>query len=288
MVQTMQHRHFNTSDGVRLHYLEAGSSGRPLVMIHGWSASAAVFKRQFDALTKVVRVIAVDMRGCRESDKPDHGYRVSRYAADLRDLLDALDLQEVDLLGQSMGASVIWCYLDLFGHENRIKRLILVDGTPPCASPKPGWSDEEKFKHGVLLEYEALSDFFQETKKATTAEAVKASGRMNMFVSKEFPEEDLDFFIEEAMKFPREYAAEILYDVSLGDWRDVPRRITLPTLAITCRGRPSSEQRHAWLATQMPHARIEYFNPDEGGSHMMFFENPEKFNRLVVDFLVQT
>lgn len=256
-----------------------------MIMIHGWSGSAAVFKRQFDALTKVARVIAVDMRGCGESDKTDHGYRVSRFAADLRDLLDALDLHEVDLLGQSMGASVIWCYLDLFGHENRAKRLILVDGTPPCASPKPGWSEEEKTKHGILFEYEALSDFYQNTKKATSAEAVKTSDMMKMFVSEQFPDEDMDFLIREVMKFPRDHAAELLYDVSVGDWRDVPRRIKLPTLAITCRGRPSSEQRHAWLATQMPHARIEYFDPDEGGSHMMFFENPEKFNRLVVGFL---
>ena len=99
-----------------LRYHEAGA-GKPLVMLPGWSQSAAEFKYQVGPLAKNRHVIALDMRGHGESDKPKSGYRISRLAADLREVLIALDLHDVDLLGHSMGCSVSWCYLDLFGAE---------------------------------------------------------------------------------------------------------------------------------------------------------------------------
>jgi non-heme chloroperoxidase len=79
-----------TSDGVTLRYLEAGS-GAPLVMVPGWSQTATQFKHQLERLSDRYGVIALDMRGHGESDKPDHGYRISRFAKDLHDALIALD-----------------------------------------------------------------------------------------------------------------------------------------------------------------------------------------------------
>jgi non-heme chloroperoxidase len=117
-----------TNDSVRIHYTEAGN-GAPLVLVPGFSQSAAEFGKQIDDLGRDRRVIAMDHRGHGESDKTDHGYRVARLAADLRDLLEALDLRKVTLLGHSLGCTVIWCYWDLFDH-GRIDRLILVDQGP--------------------------------------------------------------------------------------------------------------------------------------------------------------
>ena len=54
-----QSKHFTTSDGVRLHYLEAGS-GNPLVLIHGWSQCAEEFKHQIAGLSNRYHVIAID------------------------------------------------------------------------------------------------------------------------------------------------------------------------------------------------------------------------------------
>jgi pimeloyl-ACP methyl ester carboxylesterase len=54
--------HVTTSDGVRLHYLEAGA-GQPLVLIPGWSQTAAMYQHQLDGLGQYSRVIALDMRG---------------------------------------------------------------------------------------------------------------------------------------------------------------------------------------------------------------------------------
>ena len=77
---------FTTNDGVKLHYLEAGS-GNPLVMIPGWSQSAMEFKYQLTGLSDKYHVYALDMRGHGESAKPNHGYRIQRLSADVHDFL---------------------------------------------------------------------------------------------------------------------------------------------------------------------------------------------------------
>lgn len=109
--------YFTSKDGVRLFYDDIGR-GRPLVLIHGWTFSGRFFHRNVPVLAENARVITVDLRGHGRSDKPDRGYRIPRLAADLRDLLLELDLRDVTLLGWSLGAPVIWSYLELFGRDN--------------------------------------------------------------------------------------------------------------------------------------------------------------------------
>ena len=85
-----------------LRYIEAGS-GPTLLMLHGWSQGAALFKHQIAGLSDRYRVIALDIRGHGLSDKPDFGYRISRLAADLEEFMAGLDLRDVNLLGHSAG-----------------------------------------------------------------------------------------------------------------------------------------------------------------------------------------
>ena len=107
---------FQTSDGVQLSWLEAGS-GQTLLMLPGWSQSAALFRDQFEGLSDQFHCLALDYRGHGESEKTDHGYRISRFAQDVQELLEHLQLGQVTLLGHSMGASVIWAFLDVFGSD---------------------------------------------------------------------------------------------------------------------------------------------------------------------------
>src|SRR5690349_1188795 len=123
---------FTTSDGVRLHYIEAGS-GDVLLMIPGWSQTAAQFKHQLSGLSDRYRVIALDMRGHGESDKPNHGYRIHRLSADVHEFILANNLKNVTLAGHSMGCSVIWGYWELFGRD-KVGKLILIDQMPMITS----------------------------------------------------------------------------------------------------------------------------------------------------------
>ena len=68
-------KYFRTNDGVRLHYLEAGA-GKPLVLVHGFSQTAEQFKFQIEGLGDRYRVIALDLRGHGESEKPNFGLKI--------------------------------------------------------------------------------------------------------------------------------------------------------------------------------------------------------------------
>jgi pimeloyl-ACP methyl ester carboxylesterase len=106
-----------TSDGVRLRYVDEGA-GRPVVLLAGFCAPLETWEFQRRALLDAgYRVVAVDRRSHGGSDSPAYGQRMARHGKDLWDVLTALDLDDVVLVGGSMGGSTIWAYYDLFGME---------------------------------------------------------------------------------------------------------------------------------------------------------------------------
>ena len=273
--------HVTTSDGVRLHYLEAGS-GKPLVLIPGWSQTAAMYQHQLDGLGQSYRVIALDMRGHGESDKPAHGYRIARLAIDTHDALVALNLRDVTLAGHSMACAVIWSYWEHFGSD-RLSKLILIDQAP-TATAWPGWTDEEKATAGTLFDPTSLYDT---AAGLSGPEGGKATENLitNAFFTTAFPQEQRTWVLAENLKFPRRYAARLLVDHCAQDWRDVIPRITLPTLVVGGRASFFNPKSQAWIGQQIPGARVEIFDAHEGGSHFMWLENPTKFNQVVRAFM---
>lgn len=268
-------------DGTRLSYIEAGS-GRPLVMIPGWSQSAAEFKHQIDDFAQDRRVIALDMRGHGESSKPDHGYRISRLACDLHEALAALDLAEVDVLGHSMGCSVIWSHLTLFGVE-RLGRLLLIDQAP-AVTGRPHWSEEERLDCGCLMPSATELYGFCDAVRAAGDEEAEADLLAGMFTGA-MPRDELLWIARENLKFPRTHAADLLFHHCLLDWRDAIRRIDRPTLVVGGAKSIFPPRSQEWIAEQISGAELRIFAEDEGGSHFMFYENPQAFNALVRDFL---
>lgn len=109
MRPTPQRHSFKNGDGVDLSWLESGS-GPTLLMLPGWSQSAAMFREQFADLSDRFHCLAQDHRGHGERERPDHGYRISRLARDLREFIEHRELDDITLLGHSMGASVMWGY----------------------------------------------------------------------------------------------------------------------------------------------------------------------------------
>lgn len=269
-----------TNDGVRLEYIDNGE-GQPLVMIPGWSQTAEQFRYQIDGLSDRYRVIAVDLRGHGESEKVDHGYRISRLAQDVHDLLTSLDLNDVVLLGHSMGCSVIWNYWDLYGAE-RLSKLILVDQSPFLTS-NSAWSDEELEASGALFDAQALYD----TCNALAGPDGEATtvGFIGGMVTGAISEDEKDWIIQRNFTMPRAYAAELLYNHCTQDWRDVIPRINLPTLVVGGRVSMVPWKAVEWISGQIGGSRLEIFEEDEGGQHFMFIEGSEKFNQLLSDFI---
>ncbi|MFK3983786.1 alpha/beta fold hydrolase [Micromonospora sp. NPDC050397] len=268
-----------TNDGVRIHYVDVGQ-GEPVVLLPGFSQTAAQFAKQITELSRDYRVIAVDHRGHGRSGKPDHGYRVSRLAGDLRDLIHTLDLREVTLLGHSLGCTVIWCYLDLFGGD-RVGRLVLVDQAAVTSADLV--PQEQAVELGGIFTAELAFGIAAGMRGANPDATAKMI--VGMMHTPTLSGEDADWITEQNLLLPRKHAVTLHLDHYGNDWRDVLPRITVPTLVIGGASSFFDARVPRWVAAQIPGAQVRVFSEAERGSHLMFWENPELFNTVVREFL---
>jgi non-heme chloroperoxidase len=115
---------------VELFYQDIGS-GRPVVLIHGWPVSHAMWEYQLLELPRHGnRVIAYDRRGFGHSSKPWDGYDYDTLADDLKGLLDGLDLQDVTLVGFSMGGGEVARYMNRHGGV-RVAKAVFISAVTP-------------------------------------------------------------------------------------------------------------------------------------------------------------
>jgi non-heme chloroperoxidase len=121
----------SSTPAVNLHYQDVGQ-GPAVVLIHCWPLSHRAWERQVDALIEGgFRCVAYDRRGFGQSDQAAGGYDYDTLAADLHDLLVALDLWDVALVGYSMGGGEVARYLARYGAE-RVSRAVLIATALPC------------------------------------------------------------------------------------------------------------------------------------------------------------
>jgi non-heme chloroperoxidase len=112
-------------------YYEDHGSGQPVVLIHGYPLDGHSWERQLPGLLESgKRVITYDRRGFGRSSQPTTGYDYDTFAADLKALVDKLDLHEAVLAGFSMGTGEITRYLGTYGSD-RIARAVLFGPLPP-------------------------------------------------------------------------------------------------------------------------------------------------------------
>ncbi|GAA5174610.1 alpha/beta fold hydrolase [Pseudonocardia eucalypti] len=109
--------------GVRLHVRDVGR-GRPVLLIAGFGLDHEVWHAQLRDLAPSYRVLGLDLRGTGSSDKPVRGYGMDRLVADVRTVLDRLDLRDVSLVGYSFGGQVGLAVAA--AGERRLAQLVLV------------------------------------------------------------------------------------------------------------------------------------------------------------------
>ena len=118
------------ADGTRLFVRSAGS-GRPIVFVSPWGLNADWWEYQTIALAdSSLRCITFDRRGHARSDEPVSGYDFETLAADIGAVIEQLDLRNVLLIGQSMGAAEAVRYLSRF-NQGRVTRAALIATTTP-------------------------------------------------------------------------------------------------------------------------------------------------------------
>jgi pimeloyl-ACP methyl ester carboxylesterase len=102
------------------------AKGSAIVCIHGLTANHTCWASVADVLSPAHRLIAYDLRGRGESDKPEKGYSLALHGEDLLGLLDHFGLKKAVLVGHSLGAHIAVRFAAV--HPERVARLVLVDG----------------------------------------------------------------------------------------------------------------------------------------------------------------
>jgi non-heme chloroperoxidase len=252
---------FMTSDGVRLHVIEAGPpKAQTIVFVPGWAMPAWIFQRQIAAFSRAYHVVALDPRGQGDSDIPPDGYNLIRRGQDIGDLLAELPGRPVLLVAWSLGVLDSLSYVQQAG-DARLAGLVLIDNSigeepPPQPSPLP-------LRRGPRLEREVqMRRFVQGMFRSAPGEAYLAR------------------LTETALRTPVEAAARLAsYPVPRSYWRDAVYSVRKPILYVV---RPRFAEQAANLAAQHPTAETALFS--EAG-HALFVDEPARFDSLLQDFI---
>ena len=256
-----------TSDGVRIHYLEAGS-GRPIVFIPGWTMPAWIWQKQIDEFSKSYHVIAVDPRSQGESDKPTYGHLPETRSRDYKELVDQLGLKQPVLIGWSMACGELVKYVEQFGTDN-IGGLVLVDG---FLADKPS---PEMFA-GIS---QWMNQLQQDRQK-------QADGFVRTMYKKPQPEDYLRRVADASAQVPADTAVVLIYDMlavrdfSAGLARLSAMKTNRPVLFMY---QPESQPTADYLKSKLgDKVQLERF---DGDGHALFVDDPEKFNHALEDFV---
>ena len=130
---------YNTQDGTQIYYKDWGK-GKPVLFSHGWPLDADMWDSQLNFLAENgYRVIAFDRRGFGRSEQPWEGYNYDTFASDINDLINHLDLQDVTLVGFSMGGGDVSRYIGRYGSA-RVRGLVLLGAVTPAFGQASGFA----------------------------------------------------------------------------------------------------------------------------------------------------
>jgi microsomal epoxide hydrolase len=259
-----QSRYFLTSDGIRLHYLEAGPRvGHTIVFVPGWTMPAWIWEPQIRAFAQRYHVIAFDPRGQGESEAPASGYEPGRRSQDIAELIGNLTPAPVLLVGWSLGVLDTLAYVRAHGDE-MVAGLVLVDNSvgeepppPPRAPRRPG----PVLPHAIAMHRFVLGMFHRRPSEGYVDRLTEATLRT--------PEQASRALL--AYPWPRTY------------WRDALYSTGKPVLYVVRPGWLSEQA--ANLAHNRPGTQIAVFG-DAG--HALFVDDAARFNALLTGFMARS
>ncbi|MBS0223343.1 MAG: alpha/beta hydrolase [Proteobacteria bacterium] len=264
---------FATADGERLFYRDVGT-GRPVVFIHGWTLSSEIWRGQLDWLAgQGLRAVAYDRRGHGRSSRPAAGaagYDYDSLASDLAALLDSLDLEDVVLVGHSMGAGEVVRYLARHG-DDRISRVMLVAPTTPYnlkTADNPEGIDRSVYDGMTAALQADLRGFL--------------SAGMPGFLGSNPECALVDWAISIALQAALPAQIGCMRAFAETDLRAETRAVRLPTLIVY----GSADTPNIIASSQRSHAAIAGSRLDvyDGAPHGLFLTHRERFNRDLLAF----
>lgn len=259
---------------VRLHVTDIGK-GTPVVLIHGWPLSDAMYEYQYSALVENgYRVIGITLRGFGKSDQPYGLYNYDVFADDIKVILDKLKIQGATLGGFSMGGATVIHYMAKYKGAH-VNKLALFGAAAPL------WTKREDFTYGLWTKedvnglialnqtnrpqlLETFGQIFGASTGSVSPGMAQWLGSINLQAS--------PYAMQEGLKTLRD-----------SDLRDDLKKISVPTLIL--HGKLDHICSYD-LAEQMKQMiKNAELIPFEKSGHALFIEERQKFNDSLIEFL---
>ena len=262
----VHHHYFKTTDGVRLHYLEAGKGEQTLVFIPGWSMPAAVFEQQLLALSNQFRVLAFDPRSQGLSQVTTLSHAPQRRLRDMDEFLKAAKVSTFILAGWSLGVLESLDYVANYQPKG-LRGLILIDNSVGEGRPPAGRSstfqqtmNDPKKREAYLRAF--CKDIYRETPPPLLAQAV----------------------LDSALRVPPNVAIQLMNQpYPRTYWRETLEQQQIPVLYIA---RPWLKEQAEALLAKRPPELITVKILDRAG-HALFVDDPQTFNEVTRSFSVK-
>lgn len=266
-------------DGAQIYYKDWGT-GPVVVFSHGWPLSSDMWENQMMFLaSQGYRVIAHDRRGFGRSDQPWNGYDHDTFSEDLSEIINALELRDVTLVGYAMGGGEIARYVGRYGTE-RVARVVLIGAT----TPKLAWSED--YPDGVP---EAVFDGVRAGLRVDRAEFIRGFARLFFGADRGGPavsEGSLLQLHQIAMQSSLKAAHDSVTACAVTDYRDDIKRFDVPVLIVHGEDDQfvpfASTARQA--AAQLPNATLKIY---ENAPHGLLFTHKDRLNDDLLAFLTQ-
>lgn len=255
--------------GVRLYY-ETFGSGEAIVFVHGGGTSHEFWEQQMYNLVDDYQVVAYDLRGHGDSDKPPTGHNFDRFTEDLEALVNHLGLQQVTVVCHAIGGYVGMMYA--LRNPESIARLVLV-------SSGIRWLGADEERGGFSLEFwKEYSDGLATDKIEATAKVVDS-----VFFYRPPGQATKQEIVNTMMKWPLCATKQIAKAAQKINFEGQLDAVRIPVLII--HGAHDRKQRYsgaAYLRDNFPNATLVAF---EESAHLPPLEEVEKFNRVLRDFI---
>jgi len=251
---------FTKLDGARIHYVNYGKGDEALILIHGWTMNADNWRDNVADFAKRSRVIAIDLPGHGESDKPQITYSMDYFARAVEAVMHDAKVKRAVLVGHSMGTPVARQFYRKY--PEKTLAIVIVDG--------------------ALLPFgdKAMMDRFVASFRAPNYRDVISQ----MFAGMAGPKlsADANERIKTSSLNTPQHVLVSAFEGMAGSsiWGD--DKINVPVLAIIAKNPfypPDVEQRYRTVAPNME------FHMWEGVGHFIMIEKPKEFNEAVLAWL---
>ncbi len=279
----MQHGYLDTN-GIQLHYVTQGE-GPLMLCLHGFPEFWYSWRYQIEAFSSTHKVVAIDLRGYNDSDKPKakSAYALSELIEDVAGVIRALGYEKCTLVGHDWGGAIAWSFA--YAYPQMLDRLIVLN-LPHPAKFAAGLRTPQQLLRSWYIAFFQLPLLPELLLKANNYEAIRAAFRDQAVNPDAFTTADLDALVAAAAK-PNAIESMLNYYRNIAGSGGLLNRewgvLNVPTLMVWGENDRALGKELTYGTEQYVSDFTIHYIPN--CSHWVQQEQPDQVNQYIKDFL---